>query len=233
MVASALVLDHPFRGHVRRQAWERLSHGLYAPARARSVTGDLQAWQLVLPRSAAFSHLTAAELLGWWLPAPIVHPVFVTMASTSCGPRRTGLYVCRHPTPVAVQIVDGLRLTPPAETLLAAARDLDLVIMADSALRLRHCPLTDLQRTARQRRRGAPLLRRVIDLLDPRSESAWESVMRVLHRAAGVPVEPQHTPSSTTTASSSPASTSGWSEPGGSRSTTAPATGTRTRMRTT
>jgi hypothetical protein len=78
---------------------------------------------------------------------------------------------------------------------LAAARDLgvlDLVVMADSALRLEHCTLTELKITASQHRRGAPLLRTVIPLLDPRSESAWESIMRVLHTAAEIPVTPQY-----------------------------------------
>ena len=42
------------------------------------------------------------------------------------------------------------------------------------------------------RRRGAPALRAVLPLLDPRAESPWESVLRVLHRAAEVDVEPQH-----------------------------------------
>jgi hypothetical protein len=46
-------------------------------------------------------------------------------------------------------------------------------------------------RQAAQRRRGTPMLRQVIGLLDKRSESPWESVMRVLHRAADIPVEPQ------------------------------------------
>ena len=36
------------------------------------------------------------------------------------------------------------------------------------------------------------MLRTVIPLLDPRSESAWESVMRILHQAADIDVEPQH-----------------------------------------
>jgi hypothetical protein len=52
--------------------------------------------------------------------------------------------------------------------------------------------LTELKIAANQRRRGAPRLRQVIPLLDKRSESAWESVMRVLHVAADIPVEPQH-----------------------------------------
>lgn len=91
--------------------------------------------------------------------------------------------------------VDGLRLTTPAETLLAAARDLgvlDLVIMGDSALRLEHCSIEQLKEAAQQRRRGVRMLRTVIPLLDPRSESAWESVLRVLHRAAYIDVEPQY-----------------------------------------
>ncbi len=160
----------------------------------RTLTDELRAWQLLLPRSAAFSHLTAAAARGWWLPAAIPHPLFVAMSSTGGSPRRPGLLVCRHPQPVAYNVVDGLRLTTPAESLLAAARDLgvlDLVIMGDSALRLKHCTITDLTITAGQRRRGGPLLRSVIPLLDARSESPWESVMRVLYRAAEIDVLPQ------------------------------------------
>lgn len=75
--------------------------------------------------------------------------------------------------------------------MLAAARDLgilDLVVMGDSALG--HCTLEDL--AAALRRRGARRLRNVVGLLDKRSESPWESLLRVLHRAADIPVEPQH-----------------------------------------
>lgn len=123
------------------------------------------------------------------------HPIFAAMFNDDPRPRRPGLMVCRHTQPFAMNVVNGLRVTTAAETILAAARDLgvlDLVILGDSALRLRHCTLTDLQITARQRRRGAPLLRRVIPLLDKRSESAWESIMRVLHLAAEIPATPQH-----------------------------------------
>jgi hypothetical protein len=79
--------------------------------------------------------------------------------------------------------------------MLAAARDLgvlDLVLMGDSALRLGHCTIDELAEAAARRRRGAPMLRRIIRMLDVRSESPLESVMRVLHRAADIPVEPQH-----------------------------------------
>lgn len=184
-------LPAPFRGHVRGRQWERISHGLYAAARVRTLAEELRAWELVLPATASFTHLTAAELLGWWLPAPILHPVFAAMRDGIPRPRRAGLLVCRHTRPVASEWFKGLRVTTPAETILAAARDLgllDLVILADSALRLEHCTIRDLEIAARQHRRGAPQLRTVIPMLDPRSESAWESIMRVLHRAADIPV---------------------------------------------
>lgn len=183
--------DRPFRGHSHSRRWERVSYGLYAPARARTLREELTAWQLVLPATAGFTHLTAAELFGWWLPAAIPHPVFAATCGTDLRRRRPGLLLCRHPKPVALRVVDGLRVTTPAETLLAAARDLgalDLVVMADSALRVEHLTLAELKMAAGQHRRGAPLLRSVIPMLDPRSESAWESILRVLHRAADIPV---------------------------------------------
>jgi very-short-patch-repair endonuclease len=154
----------------------------------------LHGWQLVLPKSAAFTSLTAAEVSGWWLPEAIPHPVFVAVPIGERYPERTGLLVCRHPRPVPVETVDGLRITTGAETLLAAARDLgllDLVILGDPALRCGHCTMEGLRATAAQRRRGAPRLRAVLPLLDARSESPWESVMRVLHLAAEIDVEPQ------------------------------------------
>lgn len=185
-----------FRGHRRLAGWRRMSYGLYVEDRKPHELADhLRAWSLVLPSSAAFTHLTAAELRGWWMPEAIPHPVFVALREGDTCPHRAGLLASRHPSRVPSEPVSGVRLTTPAETLLAAARDLgvlDLVLMGDSALRLGHCTIDDLVATGAQRRRGAPTLRRVIGLLDKRSESPWESVMRVLHQAADIPVEPQH-----------------------------------------
>jgi hypothetical protein len=183
-------------GRQRVAGWERLSWGLYVPRVVhRTLLEELQGWDLVLPRTAAFTHLTVAELRGWWLPGTPPHPVFAAMGTSTPRPRRAGLLVCRHPKPVPMTWFSGLRITTPAETLLAAARDLgllDLVVMGDSALREGDVTIGQLKITAAQRRRGAPLLRQVIPLLDKRSESAWESIMRVLHVAAEVPVEPQY-----------------------------------------
>src|SRR5688572_19062959 len=183
----------PFRGRTRQRQWEQLSRGIYVP-RASPLRELLHGWQLVLPKSAAFTSLTAAEVSGWWLPEAIPHPIFAAVPIGERYPERTGLLACRHPRPVPVETVRGLTLTTSAETLLAAARDLgllDLVILGDSALRSGHCTLRDLRATAAQRRRGAPRLRAVLPLLDARSESPWESVMRVLHLAAEINVVPQ------------------------------------------
>jgi very-short-patch-repair endonuclease len=187
----------PILGRQRLRSWDRLSHGLYVPkAPPRRLVDDLRAWSLVLPVTAAFTHLTAAELSGWWLPEAPSHPVFAAMSKADPRPRRSGLYVCRHPNPFPFTVTaDGLKITTPAETLLACARDLgilDVVILADSALREEVVTMTELTVAAGQRRRGVPMLRQVLPLLDPRSESAWESVLRVLHQAADIPVEPQY-----------------------------------------
>jgi hypothetical protein len=148
----------------------------------------------VLPSGAAFTHLTAAQLRGWWLPAPLPRPVFVAVGRDGPHPARRGLLVSRHRCLPPTELCQGVRINSASETLLAAARDLgvlDLVLMADSAIRLGHCTIADLTAATDQRRRGARLLRAVLPLLDARSESPWESVMRVLHRAADIEVEPQ------------------------------------------
>ncbi|HKX15975.1 MAG TPA: hypothetical protein VJN19_12330 [Propionibacteriaceae bacterium] len=163
------------------------------PRDSRPFQADLAALQLLLPPSACFASLTAAELRGWWRPQ-VAHPVFVSVPSDDPHPQRRGMFVTRHPRPVDSEVIDGIRVASAAETLLAAARDLsllDLVVLGDSALHVHACTKDELWHAAAQRRRGAPRLRVAIPLLDGRSESAWESVLRLLHFAAEVEVEPQ------------------------------------------
>lgn len=180
----------PARG--RRQ----LTRGVWLPPDVQDPRDELKAWAPALPRTLAFTHLTAAATYGWWLPEVPPHPVFAAMPASEPRPRRPGLLVFRHPRPPACRYEAGLRVTTPAETLLALARDLaplDLVVLADSAVRLKHVTLEELVAiTTATRRRGAPALRSLLPLIDERSESPWESVMRLLHRAADIPVDPQH-----------------------------------------
>ena len=182
------------RGELRGRRWHRIGHGLHADGPC-TLEDRLRAWALVLPESAVWTHLTAAEVRGWWLPNALPHPVFAAVGPRDRHPQRRGLAVRRLQQPPQAEIVRGLRLASGRETLLAAAQHLamlDLVPLADSALRRGDCTMDGLAEVAASGRRGAAVLRSLLPLLDARSESAWESVMRVLHRAVGIPVEPQH-----------------------------------------
>lgn len=150
---------------------------------------------MVLPPSGRFTHLTAAALLGLWLPPLLDHlPVFAAMSDAEPRPQRAGLRITRHTSVPEPVVVDGLRLDPPAHILLACARHLgvvDLVVLIDSALHLQLCTRADIASVAGLRRRGSPRLRKALALADGRSESAWETMLRLLHVTCGIDVEPQ------------------------------------------
>ena len=85
-------------------------------------------------------------------------------------------------------------MAPLPEVLLACARDLgllDLVVLTDSALRRGACTPEELSEVAAPRRRGGPALRAALPFADARSESPWESVLRMFHVLCDVEVEPQ------------------------------------------
>lgn len=162
----------------------------------RDPREQLLAWQPVLPTAAAVTHLSAAAARGWWLPPlPADLPVFVHLPASAPRPRRAGLVVTRHRTAPVSEPVHGLRCATAAETLLACARDLslvDLVVLVDSALQRGDVSLVGLVEAADQRRRGAPGLRKALRFADGRSESPWETLLRLLHVMCGIAVEPQH-----------------------------------------
>ena len=110
-------------------------------------------------------------------------------------PRRRGLVVLRPKTTPESFLVNGVRCATAPEIILACARDLeilDLVVIIDSALHAGDCTVAELQLLAVTRRRGAPRLRLALAMCDARSESAWETLLRILHVVCGIRVEPQH-----------------------------------------
>ncbi|MDQ3733498.1 MAG: hypothetical protein M3400_05770 [Actinomycetota bacterium] len=159
------------------------------------TTEELRAWTLVLPPGAAFTHATAASVRRWWLaPLPEDLPVFVAVPDAGWRPRRRGLHVSRHTSPVGFTLVDGLPTADPCEIVLAAARHLglvDLVILSDSALHRGDVTIDQLTAAAIRRRRGAPALRAALPMMDGRAESPGETLMRLLHVTCGIEVEPQ------------------------------------------
>src|SRR4051794_16104684 len=125
--------DLPIRGEIRLAGHRRVSHGLAVPLREglsddEEFRRDLHAYLLVLPASAAFTHLTAARLRGWHLPKlPEQVPVFVAVDGDDRRPRRHGLICSRlvrhdewaRPT----ERRHGLPVEPAEEILLRAARE--------------------------------------------------------------------------------------------------------------
>lgn len=184
-------------GEVRRSGWRKVGVGLYRRTGAvDDLRADLLAWQQILPSSGCLTHLTAAILHGMWLPPlPEALPVFVSMSKAETRPKRPELVVMRHTRPVASIRRDGLTVAAPDEVILACARDLsllDLVVLGDSALHLGLTSLQELEVSSSRRRWGAAAMHRAVDWMDGRSESPWESLLRVFHRVCGVPVQPQY-----------------------------------------
>ncbi len=177
------------------QGWVPVTPGAHVRADLTDdLVSTLQAWQLVLPFWSSFTGLTAALVRGWWVPPlPDGLPLFVASGRADRISRR-GLAVCRHDVLPAWQLEKGVRLTSPAETLLSCARDLgllDVVVLGEAALHAGDLTRADLITVARQRRRGAPLLRRAIRLMDGRAESIFEVVLRILYVVCAIPVVPQ------------------------------------------
>jgi hypothetical protein len=128
-------------------------------------------------------------------PLPSGLPVFVAMAKGESRPQRPGLVVTRPTAVVPAVECRGLPVDPVPEVLLACARHLqtvDLVVLIDSALQLERCSIEEIEEIASRRRRGAPRLRYALALADGRSESPYETLLRLLHVACGIEVEPQH-----------------------------------------
>lgn len=182
----------------RGKHWIQLGYGIQMPTGLEgraALVAECAAWAPLLPPSGAFTGLTAAQLHGLWTPpTPAGTPLFAAVGRVKdeVKPDRSELRVSQHPDPPPSVIVDGLRVVTVAETLLACARNLgllDLVCLIDSALHLGLATPADLWPAPR--RKGAPALRRALALADARSESPWESLLRLLHWCLDVAVTPQ------------------------------------------
>jgi hypothetical protein len=156
-----------------------------------------RAFALALPQDTAFSHLTAAHLLGLptpraWHPA---EPLDVMRPTDRPRLKRRSVRSHRGLETRHLLAVDGLRVTDPLDTWTDLAGTLtttDLVVLGDGLLApawgLRP---KDLQRQAADHGgRGVRRLRLAAGLVRAGSASPWESRARVRFHEWGLP-EPE------------------------------------------
>ncbi len=185
------------RGSLSGPRWRKASHGLYVRAESPDdMVERCRQLTTVLPAGSAFSHFTGASLLSCWLPRlPGWLPICATLPPGEDRPERAGLYVARSRAALPpVSNVQGVPVLAAELVLGQLAEDLplvDLVIAIDCLLQRGLCTVDDIVDSIRSRQRGLPMLRRALSLCDGRSESAWETILRLLHVLAGIPVEPQ------------------------------------------
>ncbi len=178
-------------GQLRGPTWTSPAEGV----RLRTTDSE-QLWrrcraiQLLLPDDAVFTHLTSALLRRFWLPRL---PQLVIACTDGAAPHlnRRGVYVRRCDIPPGHrENRSGLRIASAPWTLVELAELfslVDLVVAMDAALHSGQCSYAQLVAAAVPRRRGVRVYRRALGLCDGRSESPWETVLRLLHVLAGIP----------------------------------------------
>ena len=174
-------------GRLRSQTWQSLSFNLHGLRGERSTTETATALSLILPRNSGFGHLTSAALRGWWMPNQLGGPFWLATTLSPVHVQRRGLYV-RRSRRATFETIDGVTCVTADHTLVELARDLtliDLVPMVDCALRLGTTE-QDILAAASGGSRGCLTLRKAVAFADSRSESWWESVLRLQHTTTGL-----------------------------------------------
>lgn len=187
----------------------RLRHGgLHIPTRSVRSAWPLQgvadraaAFAKALPGDCAFSHATAAVLLGLPLPTRFEsEPVLDVMRETGRAPiRRTGCAAHRGLESRTVVEVAGLRVVCATDTWCdlgdLVARGLtadDLVVVGDHIVAREAAQVGDLAEALgrRCRPRGATRLLEAVELVRAKVRSPMESRARLMFVRAGFP-EPE------------------------------------------
>jgi hypothetical protein len=146
---------------------------------------DVRAVALVLPDGAAFSHQTAAQLLGLPIPQRLhsSKPLHVTVL----GQRGSRKAVTWHKASIAGHVMArGLPVTDAERTWLDLGNALtvpEAVAVADAILRRGYVKVLSVPDGIR----GAVCLRCARELADPRSQSPKESILRAELHLAGLP----------------------------------------------
>jgi AbiEi antitoxin C-terminal domain/Protein of unknown function (DUF559) len=181
------------RQHLRGAAWAKPFYGVRVEsADVTELHVRCLALLAVAPVGSVISGLTAAKLYGWWLaPKADTNTIDITVPPEQ-EVRRPGVRCRRREVPASqTRLLLGVPVTSPARTLLDLAADLpliDLVVLADAALHLGHCTIADLTAAASFRRRdGRTRFQRMLELMEPKSESPMETLLRLVYVLSGLP----------------------------------------------
>lgn len=183
---------------LRSSRTERLARGVYVDASALS---DLRlratAALLSVDGSAWLSHATAASLQELPLPPRLreLDRIDVTVPSPQHAPRGTGLRGRQRALdPAQIRVVDGLRMSSPAQAFVDGADYLsfeDLVALGDGIVKER-APLASAAElraavAAHAGQRGHRRLLAAAFALHPRAWSRPETIMRLGFESLGAP----------------------------------------------
>ena len=204
-LAAAGVSDARIRTLVRQGVLLPLIRGVYADAGLARVAGPVQVGPNVL-RVAAGVTITGPGAVGSFHDAAAIHgldlldkpPAGLVALSRPLGApgSRTGRPGIRVHTAALprrhVVVRHGALVTSVARTVVDLARTSDFragVVVADSALRRRLTTKTELRSVISicARWPGIRRAREVVDFGDGKSESAFESIARVVFRDEGLP----------------------------------------------
>lgn len=183
---------------------DRLRHSSLAhPVDGVSITREdaanldacCRAVQLVLPPDAVFTHITSAKLRNWWLPFIPDAPIVACTQSEAPHHNRRGAFVRRCDIPAGHRTaLRGIPVASAEWTIVELAEHfsfIELVIVIDCALHRKEVSVESIRATMKKGRRGVKVLRRALEWCDGRSESAWETALRLLFELSGIRVDPQ------------------------------------------
>ncbi len=185
------------RGRTRRSDLTSPLWGVRSPP-ITSFWQAIRAAGCVIAPDEAFSHLTAARMMGLPLPQPWgpEEPWHITGENELPRMRRGHVVSHRSVDERGVVVVDGLRCTDPLTTWADLASSLaldDLVVMGDAIVELGDGfsigALRGVIRT-RARHRGVVRMREAGDLVRLGSRSPMESKTRLVFLRGGLP-EPE------------------------------------------
>lgn len=194
LVADALANGLP-RRRLRASDLDNMLWGLRSTTRLVDIGQRSRLLRLRMPPSAFVCHVTAALLHAIPLPwnRKQEHAIHVGIAANARAPHAAGLIGHRLSIHThEVEDVAGIRRTTAIRTWCDLAEELDLLDLVAAgdyllywrAPRATHQQLVDAVES-RVSRRGIRALRRALGLLDDRSESPPESILRTMLVLAG------------------------------------------------